>query len=112
MDNRKILPGVILFALFIILCGILFRFLITDTKTYYAVVKNEKVARKSIKNKTEYILDSYDKKGNKYKLKFKTDKVLKKGTYLKFKISRLHSVVKCKKIKYRNLPKLIRLKLK
>lgn len=106
MDNRKILPGVIILALFIILCGILFRFLVVDTKYYYTVVNNINVTGTASENKVkyEYTLDSYDTNGNKKRLTFKTSKLLKEGTYLKLKASIVRGVINYSEIKQQKLP--------
>lgn len=105
MDNKKILPKVIIIALIIILCGILFRFLVTDTKNYYAMINNKQVIGKHANDvKYKYTIYSYDENGNKKKLTFKTNKMIKNGTYLKLKVSFIRGVVKWEKLKYQKLP--------
>lgn len=105
MDNRKILPKVLVLALFIILCGVIFRFLVVDTKIFYTKVSNNAIGNNK---KYEYKLDSYDKDGNKKKLKFKTKSILKKGVYLKLKVSKIRGVVKGEEISYKTLPKKVK----
>lgn len=104
MDNKKILPKVIIIALIIILCGILFRFLVADTKNYYAMVNSKQVVSTTSNVKYKYTIYSYDEDGNKKKLTFKTNKMIKNGTYLKLKVSFIRGVVKWEKLKYQKLP--------
>ena len=112
MDNRKILRKVMVFDIFIILCGILFRFLVADTKYYYTVVNNINVTGTVSENKVKYkyTIDSYDTNGNKKKLTFKTSKLLKDGTYLKLKVSIVRGVINYSKIEQQKLPKKVKLK--
>lgn len=107
MDNRKVLPKVMILALLIILCGIVFRYLVVDTKSYYAKVNNNAVGNNNV---YQYKLDSYDTNGNKKRINLKTKSVLKKGTYLKLKVSKTRGVIKCIEIRFNKLPKKVKAK--
>ena len=82
-------------------------------KVYYTKIDNTKIKKLSTNDsmKYEYSLESYNEKGRKKKLKFKTSRELREGAYLHLEV-RIFGVYKWMEVEFIDLPEKVQKKLK
>ena len=105
---------VLIAAIFILGCCIGICYYIENyEKVYYTKIDNTKIKKLSTNDsmKYEYSLESYNEKGNKKKLKFKTSRELKEGAYLQLEV-RIFGVYRWMEVKFIDLPEKVQKKLK
>lgn len=98
--------------LFLSLCLFGLYYLDNYEGIYYSKIDNTKIKR--LENgdmKYEYTLDSYNEKGNKKELKFKTSRELKEAAYIKF-IVRITGVHSWEEVTFDDLPNKVKEKYK
>ncbi len=106
-ERLGIVLGIIIF---LTLSIIMFYYFENYTKIYYTQIDNTKIEKIS-NGDYKYTLDSYDERGNKKTLKFKTSRELKSDAYLKLEVYYL-GVHSWEEVSYEDMPEKVRKKYK
>lgn len=111
MENiKEKLPIIIAVIVAIAMCFVAIYFLENYESVYYTQIDNSKL--KKISNtddmKYEYTLDSYNEKGKKKEIKFKTSRELKETAFLMLEV-RTFGVHSWEEVQYNELPKNVKI---
>lgn len=105
---KEKLPTILGIIIFVALCVVGYYYLENGKSFYYTKIDNTKIEELTKSDmKYEYTLESYKETGKKKSIKFKTNKVLKEGAYLKLEVLPISGVHKWEEIQYDKLPKKI-----
>lgn len=111
MENiKEKLPIIIAVIVAISICFVAFYFLENYESVYYTQIDNSKIEKTSNTDdmKYEYTLDSYNKKGYKKEIKFKTSRELKEDAFLMLEL-RTFGVHSWKEVQYNELPENVKI---
>lgn len=113
MENigEKIL--LIVFVLIVIgIIGFAWYFMFYESSDYYSKIDNSRIAQITEKNgmKYEYTLDCYNEKGKIKEIKFKTNRELKDGAFIKLNVMITCGVTDWEEVMYDELPSDVKIK--
>lgn len=100
-------------VLFLVGCGTYLYYVENKNEVYYTRIDNTRVEKLSSSSDMpyEYTLTSYNEKGKKKELKFKTSRELKEGAYLSLTV-RSFGVHKWEEVSYEEMPTIVQEKYK
>lgn len=113
MDSiKEKMPIIITAIVAIAICVFTFYFLENYESVYYTKIDNSKITAVSSTDdmKYEYTLDSYDEKGSKKEIKFKTSRELRESAYLMLEV-RTFGVHSWKEVQENELPSKVQEKM-
>jgi len=107
---KEKLPVILGILIFLTLSGMLLYVAEYKEEYYYTRINNDKVERLATSDnmKFQYTLTSYNEKGHKKKITFKTSRKLREGAYLKLKILSLTGVNSWEEVGYNHLPEKVK----
>lgn len=110
MKNINKVLSFIFVIIAVFLCILAYYLFVMQSTDYYTKIDNSKILELPVTDsmKYEYSLLSYNGGGNSKEIKFKTERILKEGAYLKLDYMITRGVVSWEEVTYEELPEKVK----
>lgn len=110
MKNINKVLSLIFVTIAVFPCILAYYLFVEQSTDYYTKIDNSKISELPVTNsmKYEYSLLSYNNEGNSKEIKFKTERILKEGAYLKLDYMITRGVINWEEVTYDELPEKVK----